>query len=201
MQEGATCWRGRRQGRGGGAGEVAGARLVVVAGQQATAAHELRSSLLHHTKLPGHPAPRLSSRRRRPPAPAPAWRKGAHLLLQAEEAGDGEAASPVIVHEEMRHSSCVAGDARPPPARKQRARAEEAQGAVRREDEEELDFRWGPRVSEREMGGPNYGSGAPDVKTKFFSLLNRLQPVHGVLSPNFTEPECLLAKCSKVGVR
>ena len=34
-----------------------------------------------------------------------------------------------------------------------------------------------------------------------FSLLNRLQPVRGVLWPNFTEPECLLAKCSKVGVR
>ena len=34
-----------------------------------------------------------------------------------------------------------------------------------------------------------------------FSLLNRLQPVRGVLWPNFTEPKCLLAKCFKVGVR
>jgi len=32
-------------------------------------------------------------------------------------------------------------------------------------------------------------------------LLNRLQPVCGVLWPNFSEPECLLAKCSKVSVR
>ena len=71
----------------------------------------------------------------------------------------------------------------------------------RREEEEEVDDRWGPRVSEREKGGPNCGSGAPDVQNENFSVLNRLQPVHGVLSPNFTEPECLLAKCSKVGVR
>ena len=40
-----------------------------------------------------------------------------------------------------------------------------------------------------------------NVISPLFSLLNRLQPVRGVLWPNFTEPECLLAKCSKVGVR
>jgi len=40
-----------------------------------------------------------------------------------------------------------------------------------------------------------------NVILPLFSLLNRLQPVHGVLWPNFTEPECLLANCSKRGVR
>ena len=40
-----------------------------------------------------------------------------------------------------------------------------------------------------------------NVILPLFSLLNRLQPVRGVPWPNFTEPECLLAKCSKVGVR
>ena len=39
-----------------------------------------------------------------------------------------------------------------------------------------------------------------NIFSLLFSLLNRLQPVRGVLCPNFTEPECLLAKCSKVGV-
>ena len=68
------------------------------------------------------------------------------------------------------------------------------------EEEEEQDERWGPRVNERERGGPNCGSGAPDVQNEIFSLLNRLQPVRGVLWPNFNEPECLLANCSKLGV-
>ena len=54
----------------------------------------------------------------------------------------------------------------------------------RGEEEEEEDDRWGPRVSERERGGPNCGSGAPDVQNKIFSLLNWLQPVRGVLCPN-----------------
>jgi len=40
-----------------------------------------------------------------------------------------------------------------------------------------------------------------NVISPLFSLLNRLQPVRGVLWPNFTEPGYLLAKCSKVGVR
>jgi len=40
-----------------------------------------------------------------------------------------------------------------------------------------------------------------NVISPLFSLLNRLQPVRGVLWPNFTEPECLLAKCSKVAAR
>ena len=70
----------------------------------------------------------------------------------------------------------------------------------RGEEEEEEDDRWDPRVSERERGGPNCDSRAPDVKNKIFSLINRLQPVHSVLWPNFTEPECLLAKYKKVGV-
>ena len=39
-----------------------------------------------------------------------------------------------------------------------------------------------------------------NVISPLFSLLNRLQPVYCVLWPNFTEPECLLAKYSKVGV-
>ena len=42
---------------------------------------------------------------------------------------------------------------------------------------------------------------AKNVISPLFSLLNRLQPVRGVQWPNFTEPECLQAKCSKVGVR
>ena len=71
----------------------------------------------------------------------------------------------------------------------------------RRGEEEEEDDKWGPRVSERERGGPNCGSGAPDVQNKIFSLLNRLQPVRGVLWPNFTEPKCLLTNYSKQGVR
>ena len=40
-----------------------------------------------------------------------------------------------------------------------------------------------------------------NVISPLLALLNRLQPVRGVLWPNFTEPECLLAKYSKVGVR
>ena len=59
----------------------------------------------------------------------------------------------------------------------------------------------GGAVHERERGGPNCDSGPPDVQNEIFSLLNRLQPVRGVLWPNFTEPECLLANCSKRGVR
>ena len=39
-----------------------------------------------------------------------------------------------------------------------------------------------------------------NVISPLFSLLNRLQPIRGVQWPNFTEPECLLAKYSKVGV-
>ena len=50
-------------------------------------------------------------------------------------------------------------------------------------------------------GGPKCGSGAPDVQNEVFSLLNRLKPGRGVLWPNFNEPECLMTKCSKVGVR
>ena len=38
-------------------------------------------------------------------------------------------------------------------------------------------------------------------KMSYSSLLNWLQPARGVLWPNFTEPECLLTKCYKVGVR
>ena len=34
-----------------------------------------------------------------------------------------------------------------------------------------------------------------NVISPLFSLLNRLQPVRSVLWPNFTEPECLRAKC------
>ena len=71
----------------------------------------------------------------------------------------------------------------------------------RGEKEEEEDGRWTPRISERERGGPNCGSGAPDVQNEIFSLLYRLQPVRGVLWPNFTERKCLLANCSKRGVR
>ena len=40
-----------------------------------------------------------------------------------------------------------------------------------------------------------------NVISPLFSFLNRLQPVHGVLWPNFTEPKYLLAKYSKVDVR
>ena len=40
-----------------------------------------------------------------------------------------------------------------------------------------------------------------NVISPMFSLLNRLQPVRGVLWPNFTEPKCLLVKCSKIGIR
>ena len=71
----------------------------------------------------------------------------------------------------------------------------------RGEEEEEEDDRWDLRVSERERGGPNRGSGALDVQNKILSLLNRLKPVRGVMWPNFSEPECLLANCSKRGVR
>ena len=40
-----------------------------------------------------------------------------------------------------------------------------------------------------------------NIISSLFSLLNRLQPVRGAMWHNFTEPKCLLAKCSKVGVR
>ena len=42
----------------------------------------------------------------------------------------------------------------------------------------------GGAVREKERGGPNCGSGPPDVQNEIFSLLNRLQPVRGVLWPN-----------------
>ena len=49
-------------------------------------------------------------------------------------------------------------------------------------------------------GGPKCGSGALDVQNEVFSLINRLKPSCGILWPNFNEPECLLANCSKRGV-
>jgi len=60
--------------------------------------------------------------------------------------------------------------------------------AVRRgEGEEEVDDRWGLRVSERETGGTNCGSGAPDVKMKI-SLsstgCNRSAVSYCLISPN-----------------
>jgi len=47
------------------------------------------------------------------------------------------------------------------------------------------------------MGEGDEESGrGKNVISPLVSLLNRLQPVCGVLWPNFTEPEYLLAKCS-----
>ena len=58
------------------------------------------------------------------------------------------------------------------------------------------------RKQKKEKGREEEESGrGRNVISPLFSLLNRLQPVRGILWPNFTEPECLLAKCSKVGVR
>ena len=48
---------------------------------------------------------------------------------------------------------------------------------------------------------PKRGSGAPDVQTEFFSLLNRWNPARGVLWHNYNKPECLLAYSSTLGVR
>ena len=54
----------------------------------------------------------------------------------------------------------------------------------------------------KEKGREEEESGrGKNVISPLFSLLNRLQPVCGVMLPNFTESECLLAKCSKVDVR
>ena len=52
---------------------------------------------------------------------------------------------------------------------------------------------------EREREEEESGRGK-NVISPLFSLLNRLQPVCGVLWPNSTEPECLLANCPKRGV-
>ena len=48
---------------------------------------------------------------------------------------------------------------------------------------------------------PKRGSGAPDVQTDFFSLLNRWEPARGFLWHNYNKPECLLAYSSTLGVR
>ena len=53
-------------------------------------------------------------------------------------------------------------------ARTSEQRAEEVEEAGqwkkrRGEEEEEEDDKWGPHISERERGGPNCGSEAPDV--------------------------------------
>ena len=48
---------------------------------------------------------------------------------------------------------------------------------------------------------PKHGSGALDVQTKFFSLLNRWKPARGVLWHNYNKPECLLAYSSTLSVR
>ena len=54
----------------------------------------------------------------------------------------------------------------------------------------------------KEKGREEEESGrSKNVILSLFFLLNRLQPVRGVLWPNFTEPECPLIKCSKVSVR
>ena len=59
----------------------------------------------------------------------------------------------------------------------------------------------GTRNRKKEKGREEEESGrGKNVISPLFSLFNRLQPVRGVLWPNFTEPECLMAKCSKVGV-
>ena len=60
----------------------------------------------------------------------------------------------------------------------------------------------GNRKQKKEKGREEEESGrGKNVILPLFFLLNRLQLVHGVLWPNFTEPECHLAKCSKVDVR
>jgi len=48
---------------------------------------------------------------------------------------------------------------------------------------------------------PKRGSGAPDVQTEFFSLLNRWKLARGVLWHTYNKPECLLAYSSTLGVR
>ena len=47
---------------------------------------------------------------------------------------------------------------------------------------------------------PKRGSGALDVQTEFFSLLNRWKPARGVLWHNYNKPECLLAYSFTLGV-
>ena len=60
----------------------------------------------------------------------------------------------------------------------------------------------GDRKQKKEKGREEEESSrGKNVISPLFSLLNRLQPVRGVLWSNFTEPECLLANCSKRGVR
>ena len=57
-------------------------------------------------------------------------------------------------------------------------------------------------TEKKEKGREEEESGrGKNVISPLFSLLHRLQSVRGVMWPNFTELECLLAKCSKVGVR
>ena len=59
----------------------------------------------------------------------------------------------------------------------------------------------GDRKQKKEKGREEEESGRDkNVISPLFSLLNQLQPVRGVLWPNFTKPECLLAKYSKIGV-
>ena len=58
--------------------------------------------------------------------------------------------------------------------------------------------------SDRLLAGPTRpkrGSGAPDVQTEIFSLLNRWKPARGVLWHNYNKAECLLAYNSTLGVR
>ena len=49
----------------------------------------------------------------------------------------------------------------------------------------------GDRIQEKEWEEEESIRGKNAI-SPLFSLLNRLQPVRGVLWPNFTEPECLL---------
>ena len=60
----------------------------------------------------------------------------------------------------------------------------------------------GDRKQKKEKGREKEEIGrGKNVISPLFSLLNQMQSVRGVQWPNFTEPECLLVKCSKVGVR
>ena len=98
-------------------------------------------------------------------------------------------------------------------SRRRRRRSNEQERASKRERRAESEgdggyhiiaASWGLLPScgaQRKARGEEESGGGKNVISPLISLLNRLQPVRSVLLPHFTEPECLLTKCSKVGVR
>ena len=126
---------------------------------------------------------------------------GCDVLLQGREQQQRGERGPTVGEREL---GCAlanggGGDGGRRRCRTGEGAGEEWAGRIRPRERERFPFLMGSNQT-RLGADPSVAQGHRMSKTKF-SLLNRLKPGRGVLWPNFNEPECLLADCSKLGVR